>query len=154
MSVSFYSPVVFVKNIGVSNKFYSELLNQEIEFDFGANIIYKSRLSLWQLSAGHEISAIAGSSADGSTFELYFETENIAESAERIKSAGIKLLHDLKTEPWGQQTIRFFDPDDHLIEVGEAMNTFIQRIYKETGTIAKTSYRTGVDQKIIKNIIK
>lgn len=35
--------------------------------------------------------------------------------------ADMKLLHDLHDEPWGQRTIRFFDPDDHLIEAGESL---------------------------------
>jgi predicted enzyme related to lactoylglutathione lyase len=154
MSVTFYSPVIFVKDIQVSKKFYSEILNQEIEFDFGTNIIFKSKLSLWQVKAGHEISAITGSSSEGNTFELYFETEDIEESAERIISTGAKLLHDLKTESWGQRTIRFFDPDNHLVEIGETLRTFIMRIYKETGSVAETASKTGVDLETIKTVIQ
>ncbi len=130
------------------------MLDQVIEFDFGANITFKSGLSLWQVMAGHEIGAIAGSSENGNTFEIYFETDDITESVKRIKSGGAKLLHDLKTEPWGQQTVRFFDPDHHLIEVGETMDTFVTRIYKETGSIDMTAARTGVDQATIKKIIQ
>ncbi len=154
MAISFYSPVIFVKDIHASKKFYQDNLNQEIEFDFETNIIFKSKLTLWQITPGHEISTIANSSKNGNTFELCFETESIAENVERIKSTGVKLLHDLKTEPWGQLTIRFFDPDDHLIEIGETLNTFIKRIYKETGSISETAVRTGVDQKTIMAIVQ
>jgi catechol 2,3-dioxygenase-like lactoylglutathione lyase family enzyme len=144
MEVSFYSPVIFVNDIRVSCEFYQKMLNQEIEHDFGSNIVFKSKLSLWQPGKKHEISSIMGSDENGNTFELYFETENINEFTDRIKLNEIKLLHDLKTEPWGQMTIRFFDPDNHLIEVGESMHIFVSRIYKETGSVETTSERTGI----------
>ena len=59
----------------------------------------------------------------------------------------------VKTEPWGQITIRFYDPDGHLIEIGETMEVFILRIYKETDSIQTTSQRTGVSMPTIMDII-
>ena len=45
----------------------------------------------------------------------------------------MKFLHEINTEVWGQRNIRFYDPDGHLIEVGEAMHIFVARIYEEEG---------------------
>jgi catechol 2,3-dioxygenase-like lactoylglutathione lyase family enzyme len=154
MSVKFYSSVIFVKNISLSKEFYTNIMNQEVEFDFGANIIFKSKLSLWQLISGHEIKSIAGSPDSGNRFELYFESEDLKKDIEKIKCAGVKFLHDIKTEPWGQQTIRFFDPDNHLIELGETLNIFVSRIFKETGSASVTAKITGVEPEIIRSIIK
>jgi len=53
--LKFYGPVIFVKDISRAKKFYIEFLNQEVEHDFGANIIFKSHLSPWQMSPDHEI---------------------------------------------------------------------------------------------------
>ena len=153
MSLKFYSPVLFVTDIEKSKQFYSKILEQEIEFDFGANIIFCSKLSLWQISKQHEIARIVGDPGKGRTFELYFETDSIEESIERIKASDVQLLHDKKTEPWGQITIRFYDPDGHLIEIGETMEVFILRIYKETDSIQTTSQRTGVSMPTIMDII-
>lgn len=144
MNLKFYSPVVFVKDIGKAKKFYTEALRQEIEHDFGANIIFKSRLSIWEISEQHEIPGIAGKPEKGSTFELYFETDNIEESSGKIKATGATFLHNIKTEPWGQKTFRFFDPDGHLVEIGEAFDIFILRIYSETQSVEETSRQTGV----------
>jgi catechol 2,3-dioxygenase-like lactoylglutathione lyase family enzyme len=153
MKLSFYAPVIFVKDIHSASNFYIQFLDQEIEFDFGNNILFKSRLSLWQISPQHEIGQITATADQGNAFELCFETADIAGSAEKIKSAGVRLLHDVKTEPWGQQTIRFFDPDNHLIEIGETMQTFICRIYKETGSVEKTAKQTGVSADLINTYI-
>ena len=113
MNLKFHSPVIFVKDIHKAKLFYTTILSQEIEHDFNTNIIFKSRLSLWQIDDRHEIAAISGNPEKGRTFELYFETDNIIESAELIKASGARLLHDIKTEPWGQMTIRFYDLDGH-----------------------------------------
>lgn len=153
MNLKFYSPVIFVKDIRKARKFYTEVLGQETEHDFGANIIFKSRLSLWEINEKHEIAGIAGKSENGSTFELYFETGNIEEIAGKIKATGAKFLHDIKTEPWGQMTFRFFDPDGHLIEIGEVFNVFIQRIYSETMSVEETSKQTGVPFSTVSEIV-
>ncbi|RKX68718.1 hypothetical protein DRP43_05215, partial [candidate division TA06 bacterium] len=45
-----------------------------------------------------------------------------------IKSKNIEFLHEIHEEPWGQRTIRFFDPDNHLIEIGEPLPIFIKNM--------------------------
>ncbi len=154
MILKFHSPVVFVKEIEKAKTFYTAILEQEIEHDFGVNIMFKSRLSLWQISNQHEIAAIAGNPEQGRTFELYFESDSIEEIAQRIKASEARLLHDIKTESWGQKTIRFFDPDGHLIEIGETFEVFIQRIYNETKSVRETSKKTGVPEETITVIIR
>jgi catechol 2,3-dioxygenase-like lactoylglutathione lyase family enzyme len=154
MSLTFQSPVIFVKDIEASKNFYTRFLSQEVEHDFGNNIMFKSSLSLWQIRKGHEIAGIAGDNKNGNTSELYFETENIQDSFEKIRSGNLKFLHQIKTEPWGQMTFRFFDPDGHLVEIGEAMNTFISRIYQETTSIEETSRRTGVPEDTIEKLVR
>ncbi|MBN1952227.1 MAG: VOC family protein [Bacteroidales bacterium] len=153
MSHYFHSPVIFVEDIDRSRKFYLEYLAQVIEHDFGANILFKSHLSLWKISPQHEIARVAGSTKKGNTLELCFETENIGESLQLIKASGAEFLHEVKTEPWGQQTFRFFDPDGHLIEIGESLATFIHRIFEETGSVRETAERTGVPEGTVRQFI-
>ena len=152
MSAAYYGTVIFVKDISASRRFYEDLLGQEIEHDFGANIIFKSHISLWQIAANHEIARLT-SQENSNRFELYFETEDINSITLKITESSTSLLHQLKTEPWGQKTIRFFDPDDHLIEIGESLPTFVSRIHSETGSVEKVCEITGVDRKTVENII-
>ena len=33
----------------------------------------------------------------------------------------------MREYPWGQRVLRFYDPDGHIIELGEAMSTVVLR---------------------------
>ena len=37
------------------------------------------------------------------------------------------MLTTLKEDEWGQRSIRFYDPDKHIIDVGESMKVVIKR---------------------------
>ncbi len=151
----FKNIVLFVNDIEKSKKFYTEVLGQQIEYDFGATIGFTGGVALWKLQPGHEIAHSQDNKHMPSTgFEVYFETENILEMVDQIKKLQLKLLHPLKTESWGQQTIRLYDPDNHLIEIGESLYTFIQRIYNETSSIEETQKKTGVPVSMIEEILK
>jgi len=88
-----------------------------------------------------------------SRFELYFETNNIVQDFNDLKSKNVKFLHEIHEEIWGQQTIRFFDPDNHLIEIGESMEQFVSRFYKQGLTIEQISARTNVPVEEVKRLI-
>lgn len=144
-SLRYDSAVVFVKDIETSKEFYTKFLQQKIKYDFGKNIQFENGLSIWQPGEDHEISANSINNKDvkSSGFELYFETQDIEAVVNEIEERGIKILHELKEEPWGQRTIRFFDPDGHLIEIGESMRTFVLRL-KETMSDEEVSKKTGL----------
>ena len=59
--------------------------------------------------------------------ELYFESQDFDGDAARVKAAGVELLHEVREYPWGQRVLRFYDPDGHIIELGEAMSTVVLR---------------------------
>ena len=72
---------------------------------------------------------------------------------EKVKASGVEFLHTIHEEPWGQFTFRFFDPDRHLIEVGEFLETFVKRIYSETKSVEAVSAKTGVNAETIRKIV-
>lgn len=147
MKLSNSSIALFVKDIKASQAFYQTLLGLEIEFDFGKNIIFKGGVAIWEINPNHIIpSTIGENSIKGKSnrFELYFETENLDEVFLPLKSANIHFLHEIHEESWGQQTIRFFDPDNHLIEIGESLRCFIKRMLNSGMTKEEVSAKTGV----------
>jgi catechol 2,3-dioxygenase-like lactoylglutathione lyase family enzyme len=105
--MKFHSSVIFVNNIEKSKNFYIRLLNQKAEHDFGKNVILKDGLNKRLETMNRS-----------NRFELYFETELIDETYKKLNNEKIDFLHGIHEEPWGQRTIRFFDPDKHLIEIG------------------------------------
>jgi len=146
----FHSTVLFVRDIEVSKKFYTRILGFSVEHDFGKNVIMSNRLTLWEISPEHIINKQLQTTNESNRFELYFETENIENVSDTLNRAGIKFLHALHEEPWGQRTIRFFDPDYHLIEIGEPLDVFVNNMHKKGLTPAQISVKSGIPlQKVV-----
>lgn len=75
--MKFHSSVIFVNDIEKTKDFYCRLLEQEIEHDFGKNVILKNALTIWEIQAEHVISRKLITKGSSNRFELYFETEEI-----------------------------------------------------------------------------
>lgn len=54
----------------------------------------------------------------------------------------IEYIHKVREYPWGQNVVRFYDPDKHIIEVGESMITVIKRFLASGMTVEETAQRT------------
>lgn len=154
------TPVLFVKNAGISKVFYVEVLGMTVTSDFGGlNYMFKEGFAVWQIMEGNVVSKTLGrdnieNAQSRIRFELCFETEDLESVYKTLKENGIRFLHEINTELWGQRTIRFYDPDGHLIEVGEAMFVFLNRIYNEEGKdLEATSMRTFVPVEGLKQIL-
>jgi catechol 2,3-dioxygenase-like lactoylglutathione lyase family enzyme len=156
MKPLFHSVVLFVKDLEKSKKFYTEVLGQEVEYDFGNNIGLKSGISLWKIMADHVISRSGKHSRikASKAFEIYFETDDLNAIQEIIVNKKLKILHDLMEEPWGQRTIRFYDPDNNLIEVGETLATFVTRMAISGMNPAEISAKTTIPVEIVRALLK
>ncbi len=151
------STALFVKDIEASRKFYTDVLGLFIDLDFGKNVIFKNGFAIWEIQDKHIITKSLGpdriSDPEYNRFELYFETEDITGIFMTLKNKNIKFLHEIHEEPWGQHTIRFFDPDNHIIEIGESMRQFVTRLYYQGLTIEQLSRRTSVPLEEVKRLV-
>ncbi|MEJ5245650.1 MAG: VOC family protein [Bacteroidota bacterium] len=157
MDLKNMSIALFVRDINISKNFYINILQQQIDLDFGKNVVFKAGFAIWEIRDSHIIPVKIGLDKirdySVSRFELYFETNNIVQDFNDLKSKNVKFLHEIHEEIWGQQTIRFFDPDNHLIEIGESMEQFVSRFYKQGLTIEQVSARTNVPVEEVKRLI-
>ncbi|MFH1121166.1 MAG: VOC family protein [Bacteroidota bacterium] len=55
------------------------------------------------------------------SFELYFEYHDVKLVNERLKAAGVTFVHEIREQPWKQRVLRFYDPEGHIIEIGESI---------------------------------
>ncbi len=152
--MKFHSSVIFVKDIEKSKDFYVQMLNQEIEHDFGKNIILKSGLTIWEIQPEHVISKTLKTKVNSNKFELYFETELIEKKHKQLKNENIDFLHEIHEEPWGQRTIRFFDPDKHLLEIGEPLPIFIKNMFKRGLSAKQITEKSGVPIATVESFLK
>ncbi len=153
----FHSPVLFVKDLDKMKTFYLETLLQEIESDFGACIILKSGISLWSLAENHPIAERNGQTwakEGNKNLELCFETEEFEPVLKRLKEKNLKLIHDVIEESWGQYTIRFTDPEGNIIELGESIACFVNRLYHEGMSIAEIVQKTSVNKEQVEEYLR
>lgn len=148
---SFHSTVLFVSDVEISKKFYTDVMGEEIELDLGINVGFKSALAIWDGNyAGNvifgESDSMAGTGhGDFSSkrmLELYYETEDMDRTFEMLNRAGVEFVHPVTEQPWCQLTVRFLDPDGHMIEVGEKMDVCVKRLAgsgKSAEDIAKST---------------
>ncbi len=119
-----------------------------VELDFGKNVILEGGVTLWEIDPHHIIPERLGLDAvrggQEHRFELYFETGNIEAMHWNLGAYGIKYLHPVHEEPWGQRTLRFFDPDGHLIEIGESLETFAKRLHREKMSPEEVAEKTHI----------
>lgn len=149
----FHSTVLFVKDIEVSKKFYIRFLDFSVEHDFGKNVIMSHGFTLWEIDPEHIINKQLETTIESNRFELYFETDKLEEISDKLKTIGVKFLHSIYEEPWGQRTIRFFDPDNHLVEIGEPMDVFINNMHKTGLTPAQISVKSGIPIETVVGLI-
>lgn len=160
MDLQHFTPVIFVKDALKSRDFYRDVLGMTEVMNFGdMNFTFKEGFAIWQIMDVNIIPQKLGmdkitDSSATSRFELVFDTTEFDAVYNKLKEVGVKFLHEINTELWGQQTIRFYDPDGHLIEVGEAMPTFLARIYEEEGKdLEATAKRTFMTVEALKQFL-
>lgn len=154
--MKFTSPLIVVDDIEASKKFYTEILGQEITMDFGANVTFAESFAIQSKSSWMEFINRPASDIryQGNDAELYFEEEEFDAFVERLKKYKVTYVHQVVEYPWGQRVIRFYDPDMHIIEVGESMMTVCRR-FKERGmTVEEIAERTMFPIEVVTMFLK
>ena len=128
------NPLLAVTDMERSVAFYQTVLGLRKTMDFGANVTLTGGLSLqtcesWAAFLGKAPEELGWS---GKVSEIYFEEENFDAFAEKLRQLDIHYVHPVKEHAWGQRVVRFYDPDGHIIEVGESLNKVAKR-FRDSG---------------------
>ena len=122
----FVCPLFVVDDIAVSRRFYEDALGQTVAEDHGENVVFEGGFAIHLKS--HFQRLLGGQSrfpvvARAHDAELYFETDDLEAAQTRLTEAGAESIHPVREQPWGQRVLRCYDPDGHIVEVGESMAT-------------------------------
>lgn len=72
--------------------------------------------------------------------ELYFEVENFDDFLLLLeKHKEVKLVHPPKKHEWQQRVVRIYDPDFHMIEIGESMEVIARRYLSQGLSVEEVS---------------
>ena len=150
--MKFKNPLLVVSDMGKSKKFYKDVLGLRVIMDFGANVTLTGGLCLqtketWMEFIGaKEDEVIFG----GNNTEIYFEEDDFDAFAEKLKGIGdIDYVHPVIEHRWGQRVVRFYDPDRHIIEVGENVKFVCRRFLDSGMTEEEVAVRMDVPLKFV-----
>lgn len=136
---------IAVKDVNLAKAFYQELFGLEVYQDYGINVSFGGLSLQQEFDALLEIPKDSMASREHN-MELYFEEEAFDDFLAKLAQRNdIRYLGEgVKEASWGQRTVRFYDLDDHLIEVGEDMKTVIKRFLAAGLSMAETAERMDV----------
>lgn len=141
--MEFKLAILAVKSAEVSKKFYHDLFNQEVVLDLGWNLTFSGGFAIqenFHTIASLEIDSIVKKS---NNMELYFEVENFDEFLEKIDKCktewNIEFVNPPMKHDWQQRVVRIYDPDYHIIEIGESMEVIAKRYLSGGYTVEETS---------------
>jgi len=148
------NPLLVVSDIERSVEFYKKVLGLHKIMDFGANVTLTGGLCLQSLESWTEFIDNKNITFESNSFEIYFEEEDFDAFFEKIKTLDLKYVHPVKEHSWGQRVVRFYDPDMHIIEVGEDIKEVCKRFLAEGMTPEQVAERMDVPPSFVNSCIR
>ena len=137
--------LISVADINAARKFYEDLFGLEVFQDYGRNIAFTCGLALqqdfdWLVNIPKEKVLKKSNNA-----EVVFEEQDFDGFLNKLKEyPEIEYLGEVIEHSWGQRVIRFYDLDEHLIEVGEDMQMVVKRFLASGMTMEEVSAKMDV----------
>lgn len=139
-NISFRATLIAVEDIEVSKAFYCELFDQSVKMDLGWNVTMSGGFVLQQ-----EFAWLCGLPKESvkeksHNMELYFEVEDFDAFLVKLSAhPETEYVNPPKKHDWQQRVVRIYDPDYHIIEVGESMGVIARRYLREGYSIEETA---------------
>jgi catechol 2,3-dioxygenase-like lactoylglutathione lyase family enzyme len=138
----------------VTKKFYIEVLGQKIVLDLGWNVTFSGGFAI-QLNFADIISIDQDTVMKKShNFELYFEEDDFDAFIEHLKQFNtIEYVHPPKKHDWQQRVVRIYDPDQHIIEIGESMAVIARRFLNQGFSVEETAKTIMHPVEFVKSVL-
>lgn len=144
-----------VRDLKRSLAFYCEVLGLEVVSDFGANVVLTGGLSLQTLDTWAEFLGSSDIRFGGNDAEMYYVAEDFDAFLDTLKEhSETELVCPPLEHRWGQRVVRLYDPDRHIIEVGESLNKVAKRFrdggLNEEGVARRMDISMGYAKELLK----
>lgn len=152
--MKYICPLLVVSDMQRSRTFYEELLGQKVKSDYGENVSYEGDFAIHLES--HYSGLIDGKAITkgGNAFELYFEEDDLEGLVKKLTGAGVEFVHPLREQPWRQKVLRFYDPDGHIIEIGETFEHLCSRLKEEGKSVKEIMKITYMPETFVNQAIE
>ena len=152
--MKYSSTLIAVADMEKSRRFYHDVLGQEVVADFGANVALDGGIALQTMDTWTSFIRTDKVVLPNNAGELYFEEEDMDAFCEHLKQFDICYVHPLFEHRWGQRVVRFYDPDKHIIEVGEKLDAVILRFVEQGLSAEETAARMDIPVEFVTACLK
>jgi catechol 2,3-dioxygenase-like lactoylglutathione lyase family enzyme len=152
--MKFICALITVGDIKQSRHFYENILNQKVKYDFGKNVTFHGDFAIHLKSHFQELIDNKEIKTNCNNFELYFEYDNVDQIVEKLKKNDVIFVHEAREQPWRQKVVRFYDPDENIIEIGESMEYLSYRLHKQGLTKDQISQITKLPEDFVNTAIE
>ncbi|MDI9442499.1 MAG: glyoxalase/bleomycin resistance/dioxygenase family protein [Firmicutes bacterium] len=129
-----------VKDVEVSKRFYTELFDQEVVLDLGCNVTFSGGFAIQQEFAWLVHLPPGAVVEKSNNVELYFEVDDFDQFLTRLgEYQEIEYVHLPKKHDWQQRVVRIYDPDFHIIEIGESKTVIANRYLTAGYSVEETA---------------
>jgi predicted enzyme related to lactoylglutathione lyase len=99
--------------------FYKDILELEISKEFDTFILFQNGFSIHdgKIYASYIKEEFQKQQECHTVF--YFSSTDIFKTQQRLRELNVTFIHEMIKQPWGEYCIRCYDPDFHVIEIGE-----------------------------------
>ena len=143
--MGFICSIIIVEDIARSRKLYEEVLQMKVTSDFGVlyNIGFEGGLSMYRKGFFEELIQGKVKLAKNNNVSLYFEVDDLDGLEKEIAAQGLEFVHGVREQPWKQRTFRFYDFDNHVLEVAEKMDVVLHRLKRNGHSLEEIAGFTG-----------
>lgn len=138
----------------ISKNWYSNVLGLDVVADYGANVTLSDGIALQTLDKWKEFINNSKVQLPSNACEIYFEEDDIDAFVEHLKAFEISYVHELFEHRWGQRVVRLYDPDKHIIEVGERMQSVVKRFVSQGLSAEETAIRMDIPLDFVVSCLK
>ena len=138
--MEFKLALLSVKDVEISKRFYCELFDQRVTLDLGRNVTLSGGFALQQNFAWLTGLPPESMVEKSHNMELYFEVDDFGQFLTKLESyPGIEYVHPPKKHDSQQRVVRIYDPDYHMIEIGESMAVIARHYLAEGHSVEETA---------------
>ena len=154
--MKFSGPLIVVSDMKKSKLFYSKVVGLDVILDFGANVtltggvVLQTKDSWTGLIHKSKNEIFFG----GNDSELYFEEDDFDNFILKLRQIpDICYVHPVIEHSWGQRVVRFYDPDKHIIEVGENLNKVVRKFLNKGMSVENIATKMDVSIDYVKSCL-
>ena len=115
--------ILYVDDVHATLAFFARAFGLKVGFvhkggDYGELVTGATKLAFSSTALMRQLGkAPQGPSVERPTFEIAFETDDVAAAYERAMEAGCHSVQPVRQEPWGQTTAYVSEPNGYLVEL-------------------------------------